>query len=68
MAARINPRERFILLLYFLLLSLCLVGIFASNLLLPTGQEVVLSYASDGFKVTLGALLGSMSVMLGGQK
>lgn len=62
----VSNREKFLLTLFGSLVAGCLIAMFAASLLGPTAQSVVLEYASDGFKITLGGFVGAISVMLGG--
>lgn len=64
----ISKRERTILLLYFLILGLCGLAFVIADSLSPTSQDTLLPYAGDGFKITLGALLGALSAMLGSDR
>lgn len=52
--------------LYIGLLLFCAALIVVSNFVDPTVQAALLPVCSDGFKTVLGALLGALSVMLGG--
>jgi hypothetical protein len=55
----------FFLGLYVFLLLLCVCLMVVSDSLSPTVRASLLPVSSDGFKTTLGALLGALSVLLG---
>lgn len=52
---------------YALLLSLCVVLLGASQFMSPVVRGDVLPIAADGFKTVLGATIGALSAMIGGE-
>jgi hypothetical protein len=57
-----------ILVAYFLLLFLCGAMLVGAEFVGPTVRENMAPLASEGFKTVLGALVGSLSMLLGGKK
>ena len=58
-------RERHIITIYVSLVALSFFGIISANFMSPTNQEAVIGYSGDAFKVSIGALLGALSALLG---
>ena len=63
-----TPSQGYFIALYVGLLLLCMTFLVLSDFLSPTVRAAVLPVTSDGFKTVLGALLGSISVMLGQER
>jgi hypothetical protein len=57
-----------ILAAYFVLLVLCVGMLVGAEFVGPTVRETMGPLASEGFKTVLGALVGSLSILLGGKK
>jgi hypothetical protein len=53
---------------YFVLLILCIGMFVGAEFAGPTMRETIGPLASEGFKTVLGALIGSLSILLGGKK
>jgi hypothetical protein len=60
--------QRSFLWFYVGLLLLCAVLMLGAEAFGPITGQTVLPVAADGFKTTLGALLGSISIMLTGRE
>lgn len=60
-----NSAQRTFLGAYLLLLFVCGGLLLLSEVFGPAVRQAVIPVASDGFKTTLGAVLGALSVMLG---
>lgn len=57
--------QRLCITLYFTLLVLTILLLIGANFMNPLVRESILPISSDAFKTVLGALLGSISVLLG---
>ena len=69
--ARSSELTRFqksILLIYFALLLTCIALLVGSEFLGPATRKEVLPIAADGFKLVLGALIGTLSTLVSSRK
>ena len=57
--------QKICLTLYFVLLFLCVTMFVASNFFSFEARTAAISLASDGFKLVLGAIVGTLSAMIG---
>jgi hypothetical protein len=64
----VSTLQATILGMYCALLLLCAALIFGADIAGPTVRLSVTPIAADGFKTILGALLGSMSMLMGAKK
>ncbi|MFK8250198.1 hypothetical protein [Ancylobacter terrae] len=60
--------QRIAIIVFGSLLATCVALLIISNFLGPVAQESVASVSRDGFKTVLGAMVGALSVILGGAK
>ena len=60
-----TSQQRIALILYFVLLLTCVGLFFAANTLTLEARTVVISLAGDGFKLVLGAIVGTLSAIIG---
>ena len=58
-------RERQILTIYITVVVVSFLGMILSNFLLPSTQEEILEVSGEAFKISLGALIGALSALLG---
>ncbi len=59
-----NP-QRICLSLYFFLLALCVGLFFLASYMTLEARDEVIPIARDGFKLVLGAIVGTLSAMIG---
>ena len=60
-----SKTQRLVVVVFVGLLLLCTTIMIASNFLGPVAEDAILPIATDGFKTILGALVGSISTLLG---
>ena len=60
--------QKSILMVYFVLFFTCIALLVGSEFLGPKARETVLPIASDGFKLVLGALIGTLSTLFSSKK
>jgi threonine/homoserine efflux transporter RhtA len=63
-----NSIQKSALIVYFSLLLICVSLMICAEFLGPTVRSSILSVATEGFKIVLAALVGAVSVVLGGGK
>jgi hypothetical protein len=64
----LSSSQRILVGLYVGLLILCAALIVVADSLSPSVRAALVPVSADGFKTVLGALLGAMSVILGGRQ
>ena len=60
--------QRVAISIYTVILATCLAMLLLSDFVNPSTREVMLPLSSDGFKMSVGALVGVASVMFGKEK
>lgn len=60
--------QKFAIALYVFLLLLCVFMVFAADLTGPLIRESLRTVSTEGFKTVLAALIGALSILLGGAR
>ena len=58
-------QQKFCLVLYFALLIICVALFILSDMLSLEARTTVISIAADGFKLVIGAIVGTLSAIIG---
>lgn len=61
-----NSRQRFVVSVFGLLIIFCTLMVVVGNFLGPHAGVGLVTVAAEGFKISVAALVGALSAMLGG--